>query len=363
MTFWQPPAAARRWSFILACILDEGDELLVPEPYYANYNTFAYMTGGKIHPIPTSAENGYHYAERSLIEPHINAHTRGILISNPGNPTGVVLTREEMRLIADIVKEHDLFLVADEVYREFIYDDEPMGSFGELEDVKDRVILVDSVSKRFSACGARVGSIICRNKEFMAEALKLCQGRLCSATIDQVGAAAMYRSVTPDYFKAVRDEYKKRRDTVVEELGKLPGVKFDVPDGAFYMMVTLPVDDVEKLQYFLLEEFEDNGETVMYAPGQRLLCRPGRWAAVRFALPMSITASICAGPLNCWAGASRPTTGKGACKNAAAYRNVEVPSGDRGGAGPVSHGASGPLWRDSGAEELPGPPGHGGQRL
>ena len=121
------------------------------------------------------------------------------------------------------------------VSREFIYDDEPMGSFGELEDVKDRVILVDSVSKRFSACGARVGSIICRNKEFMAEALKLCQGRLCSATIDQVGAAAMYRSVTPDYFKAVRDEYKKRRDTVVEELGKLPGVKFDVPDGAFYM--------------------------------------------------------------------------------------------------------------------------------
>lgn len=260
--------------FILACILDEGDELLVPEPYYANYNTFAYMTGGKIHPIPTSAENGYHYAERSLIEPHINAHTRGILISNPGNPTGVVLTREEMRLIADIVKEHDLFLVADEVYREFIYDDEPMGSFGELEDVKDRVILVDSVSKRFSACGARVGSIICRNKEFMAEALKLCQGRLCSATINQVGAAAMYRSVTPDYFKAVRDEYKKRRDTVVEELGKLPGVKFDVPDGAFYMMVTLPVDDVEKLQYFLLEEFEDNGETVMYAPGSGFYADP-----------------------------------------------------------------------------------------
>lgn len=196
------------------------------------------------------------------------------MISNPGNPTGVVLTREEMRLIADIVKEHDLFLVADEVYREFIYDDEPMGSFGELEDVKDRVILVDSVSKRFSACGARVGSIICRNKEFMAEALKLCQGRLCSATIDQVGAAAMYRSVTPDYFKAVRDEYKKRRDTVVEELGKLPGVKFDVPDGAFYMMVTLPVDDVEKLQYFLLEEFEDNGETVMYAPGSGFYADP-----------------------------------------------------------------------------------------
>lgn len=196
----------------------------------------------------------------------------------------------------------------------------------------------------------------------MAEALKLCQGRLCSATIDQVGAAAMYRSVTPDYFKAVRDEYKKRRDTVVEELGKLPGVKFDVPDGAFYMMVTLPVDDVEKLQYFLLEEFEDNGETVMYAPGSGFYADPddGR-CEVRIAYVHNC--EYLRRAIELLGGASRPTTGKGACKNAAAYRNVEVPSGDRGGAGPVSHGASGPLWRDFGAEELPGPPGHGGQRL
>ena len=258
----------------LTCILDEGDEILIPEPFYPNYNTFVSVTGGVIRPIPTTPEEGYRYADRARIEPLINEHTRAILVTNPGNPTGVVLSPEEMRLMADIAKEHGLFLISDEVYREFIYDDEPMGSFGELEDVKDRVILVDSVSKRFSACGARVGSIICRNKEFMAEALKLCQGRLCSATIDQVGAAAMYRSVTPDYFKAVRDEYKKRRDTVVEELGKLPGVKFDVPDGAFYMMVTLPVDDVEKLQYFLLEEFEDNGETVMYAPGSGFYADP-----------------------------------------------------------------------------------------
>ena len=266
--------AGEALEFVLATILDDGDELLVPEPFYANYNTFAYMTGGSIRPIPTSPEEGYRYADKARIESLINEHTRGIMVTNPGNPTGVVLTHEEMQTIVDVVKEHNLFLVADEVYREFIYDDEPMGSFGELEDVKDRVILVDSVSKRFSACGARVGSIICRNKEFMAEALKLCQGRLCSATIDQVGAAAMYRSVTPDYFKAVRDEYKKRRDTVVEELGKLPGVKFDVPDGAFYMMVTLPVDDAEKLQYFLLEEFEDNGETVMYAPGSGFYADP-----------------------------------------------------------------------------------------
>lgn len=143
------------------------------------------MSGGVIHPIPTSADNGYRFADRKLIESQINERTRAILVTNPGNPTGLVLTHEEMRVIADVVKEHDLFLVADEVYREFIYDDEPMGTFCEMEDIKDHVIVVDSISKRFSACGARIGSIISRNREFMAEAMKLCQGRLCTATLDQ----------------------------------------------------------------------------------------------------------------------------------------------------------------------------------
>ena len=187
--------------FIMACILDDGDELLVPEPFYANYNTFTFMSGGVIHPIPTSADNGYRFADRKLIESQINERTRAILVTNPGNPTGLVLTHEEMRVIADVVKEHDLFLVADEVYREFIYDDEPMGTFCEMEDIKDHVIVVDSISKRFSACGARIGSIISRNREFMAEAMKLCQGRLCTATLDQTGAAAMYEHVQPSYFK------------------------------------------------------------------------------------------------------------------------------------------------------------------
>ena len=194
--------------FIMACILDDGDELLVPEPFYANYNTFTFMSGGVIHPIPTSADNGYRFADRKLIESQINERTRAILVTNPGNPTGLVLTHEEMRVIADVVKEHDLFLVADEVYREFIYDDEPMGTFCEMEDIKDHVIVVDSISKRFSACGARIGSIISRNREFMAEAMKLCQGRLCTATLAQTGAAAMYEHVQPSYFKEVRDEYK-----------------------------------------------------------------------------------------------------------------------------------------------------------
>ena len=261
--------------FILACILDEGDELLVPEPYYANYNTFAYMTGGKIHPIPTSAENGYHYAERSLIEPHINAHTRGILISNPGNPTGVVLTREEMRLIADIVKEHDLFLVADEVYREFVYGGEPLASMAQFDDAAENVVVVDSISKRFSACGARVGILVSRNRELMAQALKICQGRLCAATLDQLGAAALY-GVGSDYFSAVREEYHRRRDTCMEGLSQIPGVVCECPKGAFYLMAKLPVDDTDKFQTWLLEEFQDNGETVMFAPGEGFYGTPGK---------------------------------------------------------------------------------------
>ena len=268
--------AGEALEFVLAAILDDGDELLVPEPFYANYNTFAYMTGGSIRPVPTSPDNGYRYADRALIEPLINEHTRGILVTNPGNPTGVVLTPEEMRVIADIVKEHDLFLVADEVYREFFYENQGLTTFGSLEDIRENLIIVDSISKRFSACGARIGAMISRNRDFMAQAMKLCQGRLCPATIDQIGAAAMYRSVEPSYFEDVRTEYKKRRDTVLEELGKIPGAKFSTPDGAFYIMATLPVDDAEKLQYFLLEEFEDGGDTVMYAPGSGFYADPAK---------------------------------------------------------------------------------------
>ena len=268
--------AGEALEFVLAAILDDGDELLVPEPFYANYNTFAYMTGGSIRPVPTSPDNGYRYADRALIEPLINEHTRGILVTNPGNPTGVVLTPEEMRVIADIVKEHDLFLVADEVYREFFYENQGLTTFGSLEDIRENLIIVDSISKRFSACGARIGAMISPNRDFMAQAMKLCQGRLCPATIDQIGAAAMYRSVEPSYFEDVRTEYKKRRDTVLEELGKIPGAKFSTPDGAFYIMATLPVDDAEKLQYFLLEEFEDGGDTVMYAPGSGFYADPAK---------------------------------------------------------------------------------------
>ena len=261
---------------IFSCILDEGDEVLVAEPYYPNYYTFVRVTGAAIRPIPTSPEEGYRFASREKIEPLINEHTRAILMTNPGNPTGVVLRPEERRLMADIAKEHDLFLVSDEVYRELVYGGEKPSSMLEYTDAAENVIVVDSVSKRFSATGSRVGVVVSRNKELMAHAMKICQGRLCAATLDQVGAAALYRSMTPAYYEDLRAEYQRRRDAVVEGLSKIPGVQFNSPEGAFYLMVTLPVDNAEKLQYFLLEEFEDHGETVMYAPGEGFYATPGK---------------------------------------------------------------------------------------
>ena len=261
---------------IMSCILEDGDEILIPEPFYPNYSTFVEITGASIRPIPTDPEKGYRYATREQIEPLINAHTRAILVTNPGNPTGVVLNHQEMRLLADIAKEHGIFLISDEVYREIVYTGEKLSSMLEFQDAAENVIVVDSVSKRFSSCGARVGALISRNQELMAQAMKICQGRLCAATLDQVGAAAMYRELPAEYYVSVREEYQRRRDTVVESLSKIPGIRFSHPDGAFYVMATLPVDDAEKLQYFLLEEFEDHGETVMYTPAESFYATPGK---------------------------------------------------------------------------------------
>ncbi len=251
---------------VFHCILDPGDEILIPEPFYPNYTTMAYAAGGAIHPVHTDPEKGYAFATREQIEVEISRKTRAILCTNPGNPTGTVLTREEMRLIADIAKQHGLFLICDEVYREFVYNGQPLQSMGEFDDIAENLILVDSVSKRFSACGARIGCMISRNRALMAHALKFCQARLSVATLDQVAAAALYE-VGPEYFSAVREEYKRRRDTVFSALHKIPGVQCQCPQGAFYLMATLPVDDAEKLQTFLLTEFDSRGETVMFAPG------------------------------------------------------------------------------------------------
>ena len=258
----------------LNCILDDGDEIIIPEPFYPNYNTFVQTTGASIRPLTTRPEEGYHYADRAKIEAVINEHTRAIMVTNPGNPTGVVLTPEEMRMLADVAKEHDLFVIGDEVYREFVYGGEKLASMAQFPDIADNAIIIDSVSKRFSACGARIGVLITRNKELLGHAMKYCQARLSVATLDQVASAALY-SVPGDYFDATREEYKRRRDTVVEKLGKIPGVVFSCPKGAFYLMAKLPVDDADAFQKWLLTDFDDNGDTVMFAPGGPFYATPG----------------------------------------------------------------------------------------
>ena len=197
------------------------------------------------------------------------------MVTNPGNPTGAVLTPEEMRMMVDIAKEHDLFIIGDEAYREFVYAGEPLQSMGQFEDAAENVIVIDTVSKRFSACGARIGCMISRNKELMAQAMKYAQCRLSVPTIDQVAAAALY-SVDSDYFAAVREEYKRRRDTVMRKLNEVPGVVCECPKGAFYVMAALPVDDADTFQKWLLEEFDDNGDTLMFAPGEPFYATPGK---------------------------------------------------------------------------------------
>ena len=260
----------------LQCILDDGDEILIPEPFYPNYNTMTRTCGASIRPIPTCPEEGYRYADREKIESLINEHTRAIMVTNPGNPTGVVLSHEEMEMLVDVAQKHDLFLIGDEAYREFVYGGEKLQSFGEFADrAGDNIIVIDTVSKRFSACGARIGCLISRNRDFMANALKYCQARLSVATLDQIAAAALY-SVGPEYFEQVRQEYKRRRDTVVRKLHEIPGVICECPRGAFYLMAALPVDDAEKFQLWLLQEFEDHGDTVMFSAGEPFYATPGK---------------------------------------------------------------------------------------
>ena len=257
-------------------ILDPYTEVIIPEPYYPNYTTFVHAAGGRIRALPTSAEEGYRYADRARIEKLITKNTRAIMITNPGNPTGVVLSQEEMRLIADIAKENDLFLICDEVYREFCYDDQfGVPTMAHYRDIDENLIIVDSVSKRFSACGARVGCVVTRNKELQQALLKFCQSRLAVATIDQIGAAALY-SVDHSFFRESKAEYRRRRDMVVSKLRAIPGVGVEEPMGAFYVMASLPVDNADKFQRWLLEEFDDNGDTVMFAPGAPFYETPGK---------------------------------------------------------------------------------------
>ena len=265
-------------ALLLTClsILDPYTEVIVPEPYYPNYTTFVHAAGGRIRALPTRPEEGYRYANRKRIESLITKNTRAIMITNPGNPTGVALTEEEMRMIADVAKKHDLFLICDEVYREFCYNDKfGVPCMGRFRDIDDNLVIIDSVSKRFSACGARVGCVVTRNKELQQALLKFCQSRLAVATIDQLGAAALY-DVDAEFYRESKEEYRKRRDLVINKLRQIPGVEVEEPMGAFYVMASLPVDDADKFQQWLLESFDHNGDTVMFAPGAPFYETPGK---------------------------------------------------------------------------------------
>ena len=262
-------------SILMQCILDPGSEVLIPEPYYPNYATFIRAACGEVYPIPTSPEEGYRYADRAKIEALIHENTRAIMITNPSNPTGVILDAAERQMLLDIAREHDIYLICDEVYREFTYNGEGLVTMGTLDDPNGNLVIIDSVSKRFSACGARIGCLISKNKALMAEALKFCQARLSVATLDQVAAAALY-TVEQSYFDTVRQAYQRRRDTVMEKLHAIPGVTCEVPNGAFYLMAALPIDDAERFQKWLLTDFENQGETVMFSPGHSFYATPGK---------------------------------------------------------------------------------------
>ena len=262
--------------FTCLSILDPYTEVIIPEPYYPNYTTFVHAAGGVIRALPTNPWEGYRYADRQRIESLITPNTRAIMITNPGNPTGVVLDQKEMRMIADIAKEHNLFLICDEVYREFCYDDKfGVPTMAHFRDIDENLVIIDSVSKRFSACGARVGCVVTRNKQLQAALLKFCQSRLAVATVDQVGAAALY-NVDHEFFRVCKAEYQKRRDTVIKKLRQIPGVVVEEPMGAFYVMASLPVDNADKFQRWLLEKFNDKGDTVMFAPGAPFYETPGK---------------------------------------------------------------------------------------
>lgn len=260
--------------FAALSLCDPGEELLVFEPYYANYSSFGKLAGAEIKAVPTSAEDGYRLPEEEEIEKYITDKTRAILLTNPGNPTGVVYDKQEMDRIVRLITKYDLALIADEVYREFVYDGD-YTSFGTYKEIEHNLILIDSVSKRYSACGARIGCIISKNEELCAQLNKLCQARLCAPAVEQIGAAALYETPA-SYLEEVNQEYKKRRDTIAAGLAKIPGLTSSQPKGAFYVMVKLPVDDAEKFAIWMLKDFAMDGETVMIAPGNGFYATPGK---------------------------------------------------------------------------------------
>tara|TARA_B100001939_G_C16925823_1_gene611538 strand:- start:143 stop:1336 length:1194 start_codon:yes stop_codon:yes gene_type:complete len=251
--------------FAFQCCFEPGDEIIIPEPFYANYNGFATTCGIKVVPVTASIDNGFALPPISAFEEKITPNTKGILICNPGNPTGYLYSKEELESLRKIIKEKDLFLFADEVYREFCYDGATHTSALQLEGIEQNVVLVDSVSKRYSMCGARIGALISKNHQFMEMALKFGQARLSPPTLGQIAGEAALKTPS-SYFDEVSAEYVERRDIIVDGLNKIPGVKCPRPQGAFYCIAELPIDDADHFCQWLLEKFEFDGETVMLAP-------------------------------------------------------------------------------------------------
>jgi aspartate aminotransferase len=253
---------------------NEGDEIIIPEPFYANYNGFSTAAGVVVKPIRSTIESGFALPPISDFEKMITPKTKGIMICNPGNPTGYLYTKAELEALRDLVKKYDLFLLSDEVYREFCYDGKEYVSVMHLGGIENNVILLDSISKRYSACGARIGAMISKNKEVMANALKFAQARLSPPSYGQIGAEGAL-DTPQSYFDEVKKEYIARRNFVIEELNKIPGVFCPKPSGAFYCIARLPIDNADKFCQWLLESFDHNKQTVMLAPATGFYSTPG----------------------------------------------------------------------------------------
>ena len=260
-------------SIALNTIMDKGDEIIIPEPFYANYNGFSTAADIIVKPITSSIDNGFALPSISEFEKLITPNTKAILICNPGNPTGYLYTKDELNALKKIVLKHDLFLIADEVYREFTYDGKKHTSVLEINELDQNTILIDSVSKRYSMCGARVGCMVTKNKEVLETALKFAQARLSPPSLGQVaGEAAL--NTPKSYFTEVIDEYVNRRNLLIEGLNKIDGITCPKPSGAFYCIAQLPIDDADKFAKWLLEEFSWNNKTVMVAPAQGFYSTP-----------------------------------------------------------------------------------------
>jgi len=260
--------------FAFLCLAEAGDEVIVAEPFYTNYSSFAAMTGVKLVPVRCRGEEGFHLPPREAFEKALSKRTRFLLLCNPNNPTGTVYSRAEIQAAADFCRDHDLFFVSDEVYREFVYDGLSATSALDLVGMEDRVVVVDSLSKRFSACGIRLGCFVTRNADVISAVTHAAQGRLSPPGLAQVLALGM-SEITADYYTGVRDEYQRRRDVIYEELLKLEGVFLRKPEGAFYVVARLPVKNGDDFARFLLEEFSFEGATVMVAPAAGFYGTPG----------------------------------------------------------------------------------------